>query len=244
MGRRMFDADARMVKKLPWLVFFAMTFAGAFKISGFPYYWCLYFVCSLCMLLVTFYLAYMCERYTNFVLITLCASSYSLVYLLSSLSYLLLKKNLGFGMIEAVMVGMGPMLVIGAVFVLIYFTKSSFLPFEITGRRVAARGFKVKENGGLFGVFIGITTLAGGFFMKSVGSFNGGVVSIVLGTVIWVFLLVRLRHIIRGIRTLRLQERGMPIPYTFMRIDEIREARSRWWMGRLLKWVGTLRTSA
>jgi hypothetical protein len=35
----------------------------------------------------------------------------------------------------------------------------------------------------------------------------------------------------------------MPTPYTFMQIDEIREARSRWWLGRLFKWMGSLRQS-
>jgi hypothetical protein len=51
------------------------------------------------------------------------------------------------------------------------------------------------------------------------------------------------RHSIRGLRTLRIRESKMPIPYTFMEIDEIREARSRWWLGRLFKWMGSLRQS-
>lgn len=237
----MFDPDAYMIKKLPWLVFSAVAFTGVFKISGLPYYWYMYFFLIFLMLGATLYLAYRCERYTSFVLITLCSGLYSLMYLLSSLSYLLLKNDLGFGAVGAVTAGAGPMLIVVAAFLLIYFTKSPFLPFKIEGGKVAAKEFKAKDSGFFGGVLVGGAALLGSLFVKSVGSFNAGAVSILLGTCMCVYLLVRLRHVIRGIRTLRLQERCMPVPYTFMRIDEIREARSRWWLGRLFKWMSSLR---
>ncbi|MGE8338188.1 MAG: hypothetical protein ACN6Q2_23195, partial [Pseudomonas laurylsulfatiphila] len=67
---------------------------------------------------------------------------------------------------------------------------------------------------------------------------------VILGcTGLTVIILFHLRHNIRGLRTLRTQERSMPTPFTFMQIDEIREARSRWWLGRLFKWMGSLRQS-
>ncbi|EPN30071.1 hypothetical protein A244_39228 [Pseudomonas syringae pv. actinidiae ICMP 18807] len=31
----------------------------------------------------------------------------------------------------------------------------------------------------------------------------------------------------------------MLTPYTFMQIDEIREARNRWWLSRLFKWLAS-----
>ncbi|RMM48648.1 hypothetical protein ALQ78_05496 [Pseudomonas syringae pv. aptata] len=31
----------------------------------------------------------------------------------------------------------------------------------------------------------------------------------------------------------------MLAPYTFMQIDEIREARSRWWLSRFFKWFSS-----
>ncbi|EPN29927.1 hypothetical protein A244_39583, partial [Pseudomonas syringae pv. actinidiae ICMP 18807] len=34
-------------------------------------------------------------------------------------------------------------------------------------------------------------------------------------------------------------EKSMPTPYTFMQIDEIREARNRSWLGRLFKRVAS-----
>lgn len=239
----MFDPDAYMIKKIPWLVFSAVAFTGTFKISGLPYYWYMYFSLVFLMLGATLYLAYRCERYTSFVLVTLCAGLYSLMYLLSSLSYLLLKKDSEVGVMGAVIAGAGPMLIVVAAFLLIYFTKSPFLPFKIEDGKVAAEDFKAKDFGFLGGVLIGGATLLGSLFIKSVGSFSGGTVSILIGTCVCVYLLVRLRHVIRGIRTLRLRERGMPVPYTFMRIDEIREARGRWWLGRLFKWMGSRRQS-
>ncbi|AHG43338.1 hypothetical protein N018_25130 [Pseudomonas syringae CC1557] len=54
---------------------------------------------------------------------------------------------------------------------------------------------------------------------------------------ICVALMVYERHAIRGLRSLRIKEKTLPVPYTFMQIDEIREARSRWWLGKLFKWV-------
>ena len=50
-----------------------------------------------------------------------------------------------------------------------------------------------------------------------------------------------MRHSVRGLRSLRIKQKTMPVPYTFMQIDEIREARSRWWLSRLFKWVASWR---
>ncbi|MNR25473.1 hypothetical protein D3C85_1426270 [compost metagenome] len=80
-------------------------------------------------------------------------------------------------------------------------------------------------------------------FLKSVDALTSEVVIVLVGSLGCLALLINFRHTIRGLRTLRIQERSMPIPYTFMRIDEIREARHRWWLGRFFKWIISLRES-
>ncbi|MNE76435.1 hypothetical protein D3C80_1726700 [compost metagenome] len=89
----------------------------------------------------------------------------------------------------------------------------------------------------------GATTLAASVFVKSAGIPAGGVAGTLILTFSSIWILVQMRHSIRGLRTLRIQEKTMLTPYTFMQIDEIREARSRWWLSRLFKWVASWRKS-
>ncbi|WP_245399386.1 hypothetical protein [Pseudomonas syringae] len=86
--------------------------------------------------------------------------------------------------------------------------------------------------------------LASSVFVGSVSELTSSAVAVLGAFFICVGLLVHERHAIRGLRTLRIKQKTLPAPYTFMQIDEIREARSCWWLGRLFKWVASWRTSS
>ncbi|MNR47069.1 hypothetical protein D3C85_1661250 [compost metagenome] len=90
----------------------------------------------------------------------------------------------------------------------------------------------------------GVTTLVASIFLKWAGMLTGALVGMTVMTGGSIFILLYGRHVLGGLRALRIQERSMPVPYTFMQLDEIREARSRWWLGRLFKWIASWRKSS
>lgn len=48
------------------------------------------------------------------------------------------------------------------------------------------------------------------------------------------------RHFIAGLRDLIKEERSASMRYTFFQIEEIREARRRWWISRFARWLENL----
>ncbi|MBP0953941.1 hypothetical protein JTA33_26225 [Pseudomonas sp. 20GA0080] len=137
--------------------------------------------------------------------------------------------------------GLIPAVVVILFYVWVVNTKPVFQPFEYKGNRVQARQDvrgkpAVNYNTPLIG---GITTLAASLFLTWAGLLTGGFVSMCIMAGASLFTIFIGRHVIRGLRILRIQEKNMPIPYTFMQIDEIREARSRWWLSRIFKWVAS-----
>jgi hypothetical protein len=58
-----------------------------------------------------------------------------------------------------------------------------------------------------------------------------------------IFMLFKLKGAIRELPGLRRKEIKGSFYYTFMQIEEIRQARSRWWLPRLVKWLDSLRRS-
>jgi hypothetical protein len=162
----------------------------------------------------------------------------------SSLAYLSSLKNFGNTNPVSIALGFAPAAVVFITFLIIFYSRSSFFPFECVGNRVEVRAKKnVNTKNYNLWLMSGVSTLTGSMFLRTVDTETSDMVVIIVCTGLTVIILLHLRHSIRGLRTLRIRERKMPTPYTFMQIDEIREARSRWWLGRLFKWMGSLRQS-
>jgi hypothetical protein len=143
------------------------------------------------------------------------------------------------------MVGLFPMSVTLLTYLVLANGKSSFHPFEYDGIKVQPRPQNKQKTSAAYSPLLvaGATTLAASIFTKTVGFLTTGMVVLFGMLALSVTILFYARHIIRGLRTLRIQEKTMPTPYTFMQIDDIREARSRWWLSRLFKWVASWRKS-
>ncbi|NAT15868.1 hypothetical protein CU666_17870 [Pseudomonas syringae pv. actinidifoliorum] len=119
--------------------------------------------------------------------------------------------------------------------------RPAFQPFEYDGNRIQTRQdvntkSPMKYSCTLTG---GLTALAAGIFLTGTGLLTSALVGMTIMTGGSIFVLLYGRHVLRGLRTLRIQQKTMPTPYTFMQIDEIREARSRWWLSRLYKWIAS-----
>jgi hypothetical protein len=236
--------NAQTIKKCGWTVFFSAALFGAFGPSNLEYFWWWYLLLVVVLFGFSVYLIYFCERFVVFVWALILAAVIAFTYMGSSLAYLMVSQNSGDTSPISIAVGGAPAVVVLLIFLMIFYSKSSFFPFECVGNKVAPRPKKiVNAKSYNLGLISGVSTLTGSMFLKSVGAETGGMFVVVACTVLSVILLFYVRHGIRGLRTLRIRERKMPTPYTFMQIDEIREARSRWWLGRLFKWMGSQRQS-
>jgi hypothetical protein len=236
--------DAKIIKKQIFLMFIVVVFFGAFGPFALQYFWWCYLFVVVFYFGFSLYLIYSCERFVVFLSTVFITGLVAFPYISGNLAYLIASDFFGKGDFRSVAIGMAPITIVFLMFLAIFYSKASFFPFECVGNRVAARPKKVVNAKSYnLGLISGVSTLTGSMFLKSVGTETGGMVAIVLCTGCCVFMLFYLRHSIRGLRTLRIRERKMPTPYTFMQIDEIREARSRWWLGRLFKWMGSLRQS-
>ncbi|EJM36883.1 hypothetical protein PMI26_05115 [Pseudomonas sp. GM33] len=236
--------DANNIKKHIFLMFFMAAFFGVFGPLTLECSWWWYLFLVVVVFCFSLYLIYYCERFVVFFAAILSAAIFTFPYISSSLAYLIASDSFGKGDPRSVVIGTAPITIVFLMFLVIFYSKSSFFPFECVGNRVTARPKKIVNSKSYnLGLISGVSTLTGSMFLKSVGAETGGMVALVICAGCSVIILFYLRHSIRGLRTLHIRERKMPTPYTFMQIDEIREARSRWWLGRLFKWMGSLRQS-
>ncbi|WP_139341000.1 hypothetical protein [Pseudomonas sp. KK4] len=237
----LFDPVIDTVKTGPWVVFLMVMFFGLFGPPGVPYYWVIYCVVIVIFLFVTLFLVGACERYVFFVAMILFTGIGVMGFLFSSVLYLVVSDIFGEGSFKSIAIGLSPLVLISLSVAIATYGGRPPHTFVLAGNKVS---IKVKRREKYSAGFLaGILVLAGGGTINLLGSLNGGALGVLAGTSGCIALTFYYRHIIRDLRVLRIRERTMPSPYTFMRIDEIREARTRWWLGRLFKWMGSLRQS-
>ncbi|MEE4688319.1 hypothetical protein V2K55_25765 [Pseudomonas alliivorans] len=229
------------IKTGGWSIFFMIGLFMAFGKFMLVDSWYVYFFLLALLFIWTLYTVYICERFVLYMrsFIILCIGGFTLPACVVAYG---LATDVGFEVdVYNVLVGLIPAVVVILFYVWVVNTKPVFQPFEYKGNRVQARQDvrgkpAVNYNTPLIG---GITTLAASLFLTWAGLLTGGFVSMCIMAGASLFTIFIGRHVIRGLRILRIQEKNMPIPYTFMQIDEIREARSRWWLSRIFKWVAS-----
>lgn len=235
--------DSQSIKKGGWIVFFSAALFGAFGPSNLSFFWWVYLFFIVALLGFVLYVIYSCERFVLYLSSLFVVVVGLFTYLACTVAYLSSSKILGEESLLAVLVGLSPSMMVFLTVTAILSGKSDFFPFECKGNKVAARSKQSSKKNYSVGLVVGISVLTSGMFFKSVDAQTSSLLAVVICTGCSMAILILLRHSIRGLRTLHVQERNMPAPYTFMEIDEIREARSRWWLGRLFKWMSSLRQS-
>lgn len=235
--------DSHSLKKGGWIMFFSAALFGVFGPSSLSYFWWVYLIFVVVFLGFVLYLIYCCERFVLYMSSLFLLAVGLFAYLACTVAYLTASVVLGAGNVFAVLLGLVPAIAVVLTVVIILVGEIAFFPFECKGNRVITRGRQQKKTSYNVGLIVGVSVLASGVFFKSVDAQASNVLAVLICTGCSVAISVLSRHIIRGLRTLYIEERNMPVPYTFMEIEEIREARSRWWLGRLFKWMGSLRQS-
>ncbi|MDD0997063.1 hypothetical protein M5G20_14480 [Pseudomonas sp. TNT2022 ID1044] len=235
--------DSHSLKKGGWIMFFSAALFGVFGPSSLSYFWWVYLIFVVVFLGFVLYLIYCCERFVLYMSSLFLLAVGLFAYLACTVAYFTASAVLGAGNVFAVLLGLVPAIAVVLTVVIILVGETAFFPFECKGNRVITRGRQQKKTSYNVGLIVGVSVLASGVFFKSVDAQASNVLAVLICTGCSVAISVLSRHIIRGLRTLYIEERNMPVPYTFMKIEEIREARSRWWLGRLFKWMGSLRQS-
>jgi hypothetical protein len=232
--------DVNSIKKNCWLVFFSVGFLGLLGPYNLDCFWWIYVGFLSLFTSWTLYLIYACERYVLYLMSQFISAIFVFSYMAGSSAYVSFSASLGKTNALSIMGGISPVILVCVVLGVIYYGKPTCFPFEVTGNRVTAKQKKRRRTKYNPGLIAGVTTAAGSLFINSVEAATRDLVAILGGTASSIMILFFLRHSIRGLRTLRIQEGSMTTPYTFMQIEEIREARSRWLLGRFFKWITSL----
>ncbi|MCH5655184.1 hypothetical protein [Pseudomonas syringae] len=240
----MINSDS--LKKSSWLAFFTTVFFIAFGPSKLTYFWHVYFLAVTLLFAWTIYLVYLCEKYTTYMTSLINTLIGSFTFLACNVAYISTSSFFGENSSKALITSLTPAIITLLAYLTIASKKPSFHPFEYDGRKIQTRVASTSQPSTSYktGLIAGATTLAAGIFLQAFGVLTGSVVAALVLTGCCVTILFYMRHVIRGLRTLRAKEHNMPAAYTFMQIDEIREARGRWWLGRLFKWLASLRGSS
>ncbi|MCA5974172.1 hypothetical protein ACTACM_19390 [Pseudomonas fragariae (ex Marin et al. 2024)] len=235
----MINSDS--LRKSSWLGFFTTGFFTAFGPSELTCFWYVYFLAVTLMLAWTIYLVYLCEKYTTYMTSLIGALIGSFTLLACNVAYVSTSNFFGENSFNAFITSLVPAIIILLAYYAIASKKPSFQPFEHDGQKIQTRVASTSQPSTSYktGLSAGAATLAAGIFLQASGVLTGSVVAALVLTGCCVTILFYMRHVIRGLRTLRAKERNMPAAYTFMQIDEIREARSRWWLSRFFKWFSS-----
>ncbi|WP_250548377.1 hypothetical protein [Pseudomonas congelans] len=235
--------NSETIKTGGWSAFFLLALFMAFGTLMLGNNWYIYFFLLTSMLAWTLYIVYVCESYSTYMwsLLISCVGGFTLPACVVAYG---LAADASFGSSTyRFLIGLAPAALVGIVYIAVIQTRPAYQPFEYNENRIQTRQDVNPKSSMNYSIPLisGITTLAASIFLKWTGMLTGAIVGMTIMTGGSIFILLYGRHVIRGLRELRIQERNMPTPYTFMQLDEIREARGRWWLGRLFKWVASWR---
>ncbi|AKF50378.1 hypothetical protein PsyrH_07840 [Pseudomonas syringae pv. syringae HS191] len=183
----------------------------------------------------TLFLIYVNERFSAF------ATQFYAVILLTftiisvGSSYTVSKNEFHQDAVTAVLWACLPLLLV--LVGLLIIVKSRFnretLPFKTHDGRVIVEHTSYNVQSG---IIAGVATLISSIILKTFGAASTGLLVGFASTILTLYLLFHYRFAIRGLIVLMQKEKNN-VPYTFANIEEIREARDKWWLSRLFKWL-------
>ncbi|KPY35621.1 Uncharacterized protein ALO65_00545 [Pseudomonas syringae pv. papulans] len=187
----------------------------------------------------TLFLIYVNERFSAFA-----AQFYAVILLTFTIisvgsTYTVSKNEFHQDTVTAALWACLPLLLVLIEFLII--VKSRFnheaLPFKTHNGRVITEHTSYNVQSG---IIAGVTTLISSIILKTFGAASTGLLVGFASIVLTLYLMFHYRFAIRGLIVLMQKEKNNA-PYTFANIEEIREARSKWWLSRLFKWLASHR---
>lgn len=230
-----YDPDSRLIKSGPIIMFFFVMASSLFGPANFSGVWWLYGCLMALFFLYVVYMIYWCESFTLFALSFLSSFVFSFAFSAAGLAHAVLVNDLSISNFRAAVINAGLLSAVLILYICIYFSPSKPHAFQIIGNKVSRTSMKSSGTSPL--IISGAATLVSAIFIGSVSSLTSGVAAVMGLLFACTALMIYERHTISGLRTLRIQEKATSLSYIFMQIEEIRKARSRWLIGRLLKWL-------
>ena len=187
----------------------------------------------LCLFLgsLAFYLAYINERFTCYTM-TMMVGGVGMVASLGAIAVFLFARNrwqLSLG--EELLIAFTPAGAVAVVYLIVFLTPAPIFPFEVRKQRVVSLRVEVDKYSGLIA---GLSTVAS---LSLIKIFNGELLIVTVAVTMFsccFFIIGYSRNVIRGLRTLRIQERERVMFFTFENLEQIRSARLQWVIGRLV----------
>ncbi|RMP06106.1 hypothetical protein ALQ31_00826 [Pseudomonas amygdali pv. morsprunorum] len=234
----MIEPQPNAIKRGLYGSFFLIALFGTMSTFKSDFFW---LVCLglFTLLMRTIYLIYLSESFTAIAVHSFTGLFSSFLFMNTSVIYLIAKSEYGASTTDALSWAMIPALLMLVSFLFIYFTKSRSgqLSFETRDNKVhMVHGYVSTRNGNL---------LSGGVIVAGIAAMIMWHIELIIMVSIWIalsnlYLLYWNRDAIRILKKILTLEKKHNRSYTFEYVEQLREARSRWWLGRLLKWVISL----
>jgi len=232
--------DSSFLKKNCWSMFWGVSIVACSAPWGDIYYWFILGVGIIFYLIWMLYLLNFNEGYIRHAVTVIFSLAFVPIYLAMIMLHTVfgvvpkLSKYLNFILVIL------PLLILIMVIFWLCLRSSKTMPFVIENKRVKL----VNVAGSPNSLSIIVSSLSLFLTMAIVGALPSYIAWVVLGilcTACGCYLLYLLRDMISGLRVLARKEREENIKYTFEKIEEVRQARSHWWLPRLVKWLASFR---
>lgn len=231
----MIEPQPNAIKKGLYGSFLLIALFGTMSTFKSDFFW---LVCLglFTLLMRAIYLIYLSESFTAIAVHSFTGLFSSFLLMNTSVIYLIAKSEYGASTTDALSWAMIPALLMLVSFLFIYFTKSrsSQLSFGTRDNKVyMVHGYVSTRNGNL---------LSGGVIVAGIAAMIVWHIELIIMVSIWIalinlYLLYWNRDAIRILKKILALEKKHNRSYTFEYIEQLREARGRWWLGRFLKWV-------
>ncbi|MCD5978425.1 MULTISPECIES: hypothetical protein [Pseudomonas] len=211
-------------------------FSSIFFFSS-EYFWVVG-IALLVLLLRTLYLIYINESYVAFLSHFQKWSLASFTLMISGGFYMVGRSDYEQSFVDSISLAMVPVLLFAVEVGFFYFTRSPNrrAGYEVRDNRVLVAGGQYSQfAGNILASIVAVSALA----MKMAWHVSDGVVGIYVLTLSVFYLIYVSRNSIRMLKAIKAKEKRAS-ELTFENIDQIREARRRWWTSRLLNWLISL----
>ncbi|MCD5978426.1 MULTISPECIES: hypothetical protein [Pseudomonas] len=231
------DMGPENLRKSLYGVFGLTAMFSAFMFAGTGYFWVLGGV-LLVLLARTIYLIHISESFVAVFTHYHVGFVVSFSIMISGCLYLVARSDYEQSFIDSISLALVPVLLFTVEVLFFYFTRppKGKAGYEVRGNRVVVIDQPFSH---FAGNLLASIVLVSGIAMMMAWQLSEMAFVVYVLTLLTLYLIYIRRHWFRVLKTIRVKEKRAS-ELTFENIDEIREARRRWWMSRLLNWLISL----
>ncbi|WP_225776012.1 hypothetical protein [Pseudomonas sp. Marseille-Q5115] len=205
---------------------------------GNPFYWTLWIMVTGLNFAWTLHLIYRNENYTTYMLTLLGCILFIPTYL-STLALYIGQKESAAAPETMYLSMMAPYLITAIATTWFAMKRTTSSPFYCDDGKALI--FDYAEPPSTMNQILSVVAFtAGATAIENIGGATAWLLMSGVMLVCTLYFIYQGRHFIAGLRDLIKEERSSSMRYTFFQIEEIREARRRWWISRFARWLENL----